>query len=138
MAEQSPSTAVLDKCARCHTTEQPLSLCSGCRRRKYCSESCQLKDWKTKHKQECKRQQAAAAAAGAAAEPSPPSGESGGGGPPTDDFESTSSDTTDMPTTQTNDPHTPHTQIHTGDGQPLLVLLRILLTRLQVRSLGRR
>ncbi|VDC02283.1 unnamed protein product [Peniophora sp. CBMAI 1063] len=42
---------------RYHTEESPVSLrsCKGCAEAKYCSQSCQRKDWKDGHKSRCKR-----------------------------------------------------------------------------------
>ena len=48
----------MEECAFCHTlasNDQPLHFCSGCRRRKYCTEACQRAAWRAGHKEECKR-----------------------------------------------------------------------------------
>ena len=51
----------MEECAFCHTlasNDQPLHFCSGCRRRKYCTEACQRAAWRAGHKEVCKRLQA--------------------------------------------------------------------------------
>ncbi|KAI6145463.1 hypothetical protein BKA82DRAFT_129435 [Pisolithus tinctorius] len=42
----------LERCAACGKGGVPLSVCSRCKRVKYCSKDCQVKDWKT-HKKNC-------------------------------------------------------------------------------------
>ena len=45
-----------DRCGHCGNldTTQTLQLCTGCRQRAYCGQSCQLAAWRAGHKKECK------------------------------------------------------------------------------------
>ena len=82
-------------CAFCETPaqDQQLRFCSGCRQRKYCSETCQRAAWRAGHKEECKRLRAGASASSSSVRASSSSSSStastsrsaggeGGGDPP--------------------------------------------------------
>ncbi|PNW75768.1 hypothetical protein CHLRE_12g561350v5 [Chlamydomonas reinhardtii] len=64
-ASAAPAAVGNKACHGCGMALPRLQKCSRCRQRWYCSEACQVKDWRAGHKAECKR---LAAEAGAEAE----------------------------------------------------------------------
>ncbi|KAI6100532.1 hypothetical protein F5141DRAFT_303100 [Pisolithus sp. B1] len=47
-----PADSALTKCVACGKGGVPLSACARCKKAKYCSKDCQVKDWKA-HKKDC-------------------------------------------------------------------------------------
>jgi hypothetical protein len=52
-AKQAPKTG---RCRHCNSEDLKLELkkCSQCKSVQYCSEECQVADWRAEHKKECK------------------------------------------------------------------------------------
>ena len=55
-SKQRPPMSVdawIGGCASCGKNVVGMSTCAGCKVAKYCSSSCQKKDWKAGHKNQC-------------------------------------------------------------------------------------